>query len=1134
VELDEREKQVSKGVVEVEKKSSEVEAREESCEARALELTSAYERLGEKVSEIERQASELDERERQIEEQVLHNKENAADVEGRARTFEEQASEIEGKASMLTVWEANIQDQAKDVERKASEIEKKRSDLEDELQKVNEQVEQNKAFSLELDGKAVKIQELEQMLTDREMRLQEQASQIENQALDVERRSLELEGREQEYIKVQAFEIENKTSELEDREQKANQQALDMERKLVEIDSLRREHADQALLIKEQASDIEQKTAALETSIQALAEQEEKVREQTLQIEEQAAEIGRKISEVEELESSIDRNSAETTAKLEEANQRISELLGTNKNLEEIYQKLEDETKAKLEDADKRISSITKDRTSSEEMRQQVEQDTSLKLEEAERRIVSITKESKTSEEMHQQFQQDAKLKLEDAMERVSIAMSENKTLEEKHQQLERDANAKLEEAEKRICTLTQQNKLLEEMQLQREEQAEQKLAQESETAQGLAEQLEAARALLLGQERRAEDAAATALRLGQELEEQRARCQHLEGEDEERGAQVEELAAKLEAAEAAGSAVREQLAAAVVRLDEELAERVRQGARAEVLEEQLEKLRQDTTEKTAQDRAILVVQRWSHILDGAGRARRSSEVGAGLEIAWKQRLQRQAIATRFATWALQLAELKTKQRMRVALCGVRRSLSEQAARVKDDMEARLTEAAELSDAQLGELRAETEQLRVAAAFAGGARDEAEIAHKVACEEAAALIEAKNELEHQLEERQHAIEEGQIAIEEIALLKQEKESVAGTVAKLTAEVKSWQQMAQRLEREEVKRCQQAKDIATWERECEEFRAHSRELSLTVQQFKQDNEMLAVENKSLKDSVSFFESGLERVSGQHAELMGHVNNKQKIRYTVKLKDECGELRAELNKARKKIAKLEISQKTEALFDALFSLGYGSSMEHHGPGRAPPGTPLRSPVKAGATPLMTPRSQPPRTPCSVGRNMPAVPALPGSARGARATPCREATGHAHADEAVRRCKMQERTLERVSMDFQHMLALVERAVLGHESGSRGEKASFPDLLQLLRRMAETPTALPPAAEAATPGGDNKPAAYVEDKPPSTPRTQLRSPLDAGTGASPLASCQEDAIAFGDMPFGLPSLGDEAEVA
>ncbi len=38
-------------------------------------------------------------------------------------------------------------------------------------------------------------------------------------------------------------------------------------------------------------------------------------------------------------------------------------------------------------------------------------------------------------------------------------------------------------------------------------------------------------------------------------------------------------------------------------------------------------------------------------------------------------------------------------------------------------------------------------------------------------------------------------------------------------------------------------------------------------------------------RSLLESVALFEADLEKVSDRHAQLIGHVNKKQKIRYTV---------------------------------------------------------------------------------------------------------------------------------------------------------------------------------------------------------------------------------------------------------
>merc|ERR1712185_564521 len=67
-----------------------------------------------------------------------------------------------------------------------------------------------------------------------------------------------------------------------------------------------------------------------------------------------------------------------------------------------------------------------------------------------------------------------------------------------------------------------------------------------------------------------------------------------------------------------------------------------------------------------------------------------------------------------------------------------------------------------------------------------------------------------------------------------------------------------------------------------------------------------------------------------------------------------------------------------------------------------------------------------------------------------------------------ETAHRCRVQERALERVNTDFQHLVSLVERAVLGVEARS-GADLNFATLLQRLRNMSITSSKAPvqPAA-------------------------------------------------------------------
>jgi len=80
------------------------------------------------------------------------------------------------------------------------------------------------------------------------------------------------------------------------------------------------------------------------------------------------------------------------------------------------------------------------------------------------------------------------------------------------------------------------------------------------------------------------------------------------------------------------------------------------------------------------------------------------------------------------------------------------------------------------------------------------------------------------------------------------------------------------------------------------------------LMLTSDQLRSHCQNLEVENASMKDLMQAFEIGLE----QHASMIGHVNHKQKIRYTMQLKDTINRLLDELRRGRTRIFQLELGK------------------------------------------------------------------------------------------------------------------------------------------------------------------------------------------------------------------------------
>mmetsp|Transcript_649 Transcript_649/g.1553 ORF Transcript_649/g.1553 Transcript_649/m.1553 type:complete len:609 (+) Transcript_649:48-1874(+) len=109
----------------------------------------------------------------------------------------------------------------------------------------------------------------------------------------------------------------------------------------------------------------------------------------------------------------------------------------------------------------------------------------------------------------------------------------------------------------------------------------------------------------------------------------------------------------------------------------------------------------------------------------------------------------------------------------------------------------------------------------------------------------------------------------------------------------------------------------------------QLRLQNRELVLTIRQLQQDCEFLQGERKSLAETSAIWEEKLGRAEGREAKLAGHTNHKQKIRYTMKLKEENVTLREDLKKARRRCLQLETGKRGDGAPDTLAALLVGGS-------------------------------------------------------------------------------------------------------------------------------------------------------------------------------------------------------------
>lgn len=238
------------------------------------------------------------------------------------------------------------------------------------------------------------------------------------------------------------------------------------------------------------------------------------------------------------------------------------------------------------------------------------------------------------------------------------------------------------------------------------------------------------------------------------------------------------------------------------------------------------------------------------------------------------------------------------------------------------------------------------------------------------------------------------------------------------------ECKRWQQRVQDLEHqlEKFDRTNDRREDSVDLDKNNAILAQNRQLLLTVSALKQECETIQAEKQCLQETVADLERSLDAVSGQHAELAGHVNHRQKIRHTMQIKEERDKLREKHVKLQQRISVLEASQSSQALMSAL--------------GRHDPSTPsCRGP-------------EIPKLNSSTPKNA----KLPGSRRSL--LPC---DGPAPA--AERRCQQLEQDLDHVSINLKHVTTLLERA-FSKTGVSLTARSGSKDISHLLEQLCRFP--------------------------------------------------------------------------
>lgn len=245
---------------------------------------------------------------------------------------------------------------------------------------------------------------------------------------------------------------------------------------------------------------------------------------------------------------------------------------------------------------------------------------------------------------------------------------------------------------------------------------------------------------------------------------------------------------------------------------------------------------------------------------------------------------------------------------------------------------------------------------------------------------------------------------------------------------------------------------QGEELTKYHEENEALVDQNRELMASLRNLQQDLQVSLVETKRLQDREASYERELERMSDRGAELNGHSNHKQKIKYLESLKDENNQLRQELKRAKQSAAQYEAQARASNFFEST-----GLAVEPVG---------ARTPSRRGPSPhsgCMTPGRP------SASVTQPMTPKR-GDAYERERDPLA-----AYADErpealrreraeAVRHAKAHRRASERAALEYQHLHAVVEQVLFVASRGVASGDTSTAQVPTQLFKTPERPRGMP----------------------------------------------------------------------
>ncbi|XP_065410972.1 hyaluronan mediated motility receptor isoform X1 [Chrysemys picta bellii] len=193
-------------------------------------------------------------------------------------------------------------------------------------------------------------------------------------------------------------------------------------------------------------------------------------------------------------------------------------------------------------------------------------------------------------------------------------------------------------------------------------------------------------------------------------------------------------------------------------------------------------------------------------------------------------------------------------------------------------------------------------------------------------EKVAELRKAGQDTQQQLQELEHAKDKAKeeyarmlldaqtkLALKE-AEIRRTKESCIAQITKLQTKLEEQtEDFKKQLEFERSRKTIDEKVSAGFQEEIQTWRALYEDLHNKTKPFQQQLDAFEAEKNALMNEHGAAQEELNKLSDSYAKLLGHQNQRQKIKHVMKLKDENAQLKQEVSKLRAQVAKEKQAQR-----------------------------------------------------------------------------------------------------------------------------------------------------------------------------------------------------------------------------